>query len=47
MNKDEVIKLIKRNRNTKQEAIVLISDFLAINKSDAIEIYREEFEDNE
>jgi hypothetical protein len=47
MNKDEVIKLIKRNRNTKQEAIVLISDFLDISKSEAVKIYREEFEDNE
>lgn len=47
MNKDEVIKLIKRNRNTKSEAVTLISDFLAISKSDATEIYREEFENNE
>ena len=47
MNKDEVIKLIKRNRNTKREAIVLISDFLDISKSDAIEIYREEVVDND
>ena len=47
MNKDEVIKLIKRNRNTRREAIVLISDFLAISKSDAIKIYQEEFDDNE
>ena len=47
MSKDEVIKLIKRNKNTKQEAIVLISDFLYIRKSDAVRIYREEFEDNE
>ena len=47
MNRKEVIWLIKRNRNTKREAIVLISDFLDISKSDAIEIYREEFEDNE
>jgi hypothetical protein len=47
MNKDEVIKLIKRNKNTKQEAIVLISDFLDISKSEAVKIYREEFEDNE
>ena len=47
MNRKEVIWLIKRNKNTKREAIVLISDFLAISKSDAINIYQEEVDDNE
>ena len=44
MNKDEVIKLIKRNRNTKREAIVLISDFLVTTMEEAEKIYEEEFE---
>jgi hypothetical protein len=44
MGKDEVIKLIKRNRNTKREAIVLISDFLVTTMEEAEKIYEEEFE---
>ena len=44
MNRNEVIALIKRNKNNKKEAIVLISDFLAISKQEANKIYLEEFE---
>lgn len=44
MTKNEVIKLIKRNRNTKQEAIVLISDFMVTSRERAKKIYEEEFE---
>ena len=44
MNKEEVIKLIKRNKNTRKEAITLIADFLAIKKNEAEQIYIEEFE---
>ena len=43
MNRKEVIELIKRNGNTRLEAIRLISDFLAISREDAIKIYEEEF----
>lgn len=44
MNKQEVIALIKRNKNTRREAIILISDFLQIKKDMAEQIYIEEFE---
>lgn len=44
MDYEEVIKLIKRNKNSKSEAIILISDFLAISKQEADKIYQEEFE---
>ena len=44
MNRKEVIALIKRNKNKRKEAIILISDFLAISKKKAEEIYVEEFE---
>ena len=44
MNLEEVISLIKRNGNDKREAIVLLSDFLAISKKEAKEIYKKEFE---
>ena len=44
MNKQEVIALIKRNQNTRREAIILISDFLQIPKYAAEKIYIEEFE---
>ena len=44
LNLEEVVDLIKRNRNTKKEAIVLISDFLAITKKEAEKIYKKEFE---
>ena len=47
MNKKEVIALIKRNRNTRKEAITLLMDFLIISKEDAEKIYREEFGNNE
>lgn len=44
MNRKEVIWLIKRNKNTKREAIRLIADFLVITKEKAEKIYEEEFE---
>lgn len=44
MNRKEVIALIKRNKNTRNEAITLISDFLVIPRNWAEKIYEEEFE---
>ena len=44
MNRQEVIELIRRNKNTRREAIKLISDFLAIPRKWAEKIYEEEFE---
>ena len=44
MNREEVIWLIKRNGNSKKEAIILISDFLVTTKEAAAKIYEEEFE---
>lgn len=44
MNRKEVIRLIKRNRNTRKEAIILISDFLVTTMEEAEKIYQEEFE---
>ena len=44
MSKAEVIALIKRNRNTRREAITLIADFLVTTKEEAEKIYEEEFE---
>lgn len=46
MNRDEVISLIKRNKNTRKEAIKLIGDFLVVNKEKAEQIYIEEFEND-
>ena len=43
MDRQEVIWMIKRNRNKKSEAITLISDFLVISKEEAEQIYQEEF----
>ena len=43
MNRKEVIWLIKRNRNSKREAITLISDFLVTTMEEAKQIYEEEF----
>lgn len=42
LNKEEVIKLIKRNRNPYKEAITLLMDFLVITKEEAEQIYNEE-----
>ena len=42
MNRKEVIWLIKRNRNSKKEAIRLIADFLVTTKEVAEQIYEEE-----
>lgn len=44
MNRKEVIWIIKRNRNSKKEAIRLIADFLVTTKEAAAKIYEEEFE---
>ena len=44
MNREEVIWRIKRNKNNKNEAIRLISDFLVITREEAKKIYEEEFE---
>ena len=43
MNRKEIIWLIKRNKNTKAEAIRLISDFLVTTREVAKKIYEEEF----
>ena len=43
MNRKEVIRLIKRNRNTRKKAIILISDFLVTTMEEAEKIYEEEF----
>ena len=43
MNRKEVIWRIKRNKNSRKEAITLISDFLDITKEEAVKIYEEEF----
>ena len=43
MNRKEVIWLIKRNRNSRKEAIILISDFLVTTREEAKKIYEEEF----
>ena len=42
MNKEEIIFRIKRNKLSKREAIILLSDFLGIKKADATKIYEEE-----
>ena len=44
MNKEEVIKLIKRNKNPRKKAITLLMDFLVISKEEAEKIYEEELE---
>ena len=44
MNEKEVIELIRRNQNTKIEAIKLISDFLVVKKEEATKIYEQEIE---
>lgn len=47
MEKKELIARIKRNRNKKREAIVLISDFLVKSREEAKKIYEEEIEDKQ
>ena len=44
MSKEEVIAMIKRNKHSKHKAITFISDFLAIKRDKAKNIYEEEFE---
>ena len=44
MNRKEIIWLIKRNRNSRKAAIILISDFLVTTMEEAEKIYQEEFE---
>lgn len=43
MNRKEIIQLIKRNGNSRKEAIILISDFLVTTMEEAEKIYEEEF----
>lgn len=43
MSLDEVIWMIKRNKHTKKDAIMYISDFLNIDKKSAEKIYFNEF----
>ena len=43
MNRKEVIALIRRNKNKRKEAIILIADFLVTTKKKAGQIYEEEF----
>ena len=43
MNRKEIVWLIKRNRNSRKEAIILISDFLVTTMEEAEKIYQEEF----
>ena len=44
MNKQEIITLIRRNQNSRKEAITLIADFLVTDTKTAEKIYIEEFE---
>ena len=44
VNREEVIRLIKKNKNPRNEAITLIADFLVLKKDEAEQIYVEEFE---
>lgn len=44
MTKEELFFIIKRNKISKKEAIVLIADFLVTDKKQARYIYEEEFE---
>ena len=46
MNKQEVFSLIRRNKNTRNEAITLIADFLVIDKERATIIYERDFLNN-
>ena len=43
MNRKEVISLIRRNKNNRKEAIILIADFLVTTLKKAEQIYEEEF----
>lgn len=45
MNRKEVISLIRRNKNSRKEAIILIADFLVTTLKKAEQIYEEEFGD--
>lgn len=42
MEKAELIRLIRRNKNPKNEAITLLMDFLLIDRHQAVEIYENE-----
>lgn len=44
MDKKELFYRIRRNKNKKQEAIVLIADFLVTTREEAKIIYEQEFE---
>ena len=47
MNKQEVFALIRRNKNSRNEAIILIADFLVTSRERAAKIYDKEFGQNE
>lgn len=47
MNRKEVIFIIKRNKHTKRDAIILIADFLVTTREKAKKIYEEEFENEQ
>ena len=44
MSREEIIRLIRRNKNTRSEAITLIADFLVMKRDEAERIYIDEFE---
>ena len=44
MDREELFYRIRKNKNKKQEAIVLIADFLVTTREKAKKIYEEEFE---
>ena len=43
MDREELFYRIRKNKNKKKEAIVLISDFLVTTREEAEKIYQEEF----
>ena len=44
MNKYEVFKMLKNNNHTRKNSIIYISDFLNINKEEAVKIYEGEYQ---
>ena len=45
--KGEVFSMIRRNKITKREAIILISDFMGLTRKQAEKIYNKDYEDKE
>lgn len=43
MDKQEIFSMLRRNFHTRHDAIILISDFLSIDKKAATKIYEEEY----